>query len=130
MISLFDNDLSFRFARMLGALEVEIFALRDKLPQDTKDVDFLGDLRSKHGVDVFISANTAQRVNRIEARLLRQSGVTSLYLGPFWGKMRFWDQAKWLVKHWEQNDGFCRGAAQGACADLQQNGRARHYALQ
>jgi hypothetical protein len=126
---LLDNDVSFRFALMLRALDVDVWALREKLPQDTKDMDFLGDLRSKLGVDVFISANTAQRTNRIEAALLRQSGVTSLYLGPFWGKMVFWEQAKWLVKHWEQIEGFCRGAAQGACADLQQNGRARHYQL-
>lgn len=112
---------------MLRALDVDIYALRDKMPPDTLDKDFLGDLKSKHEIDVFISNNTAQRTNEVEARLLRASGVTSLYFSPFWSRMRLWDQAKWLVKHWELIDGFCRGAAHGTCADLNQNGRARTY---
>ncbi|MDX1969310.1 MAG: hypothetical protein SFV23_19190 [Planctomycetaceae bacterium] len=122
-----DNDISHRFALMLRALDVEVVALRDVMPASTPDKEFLGELKRKYGVDVFISNNTAQRTNQFEARLLRSSGVTSLYFGPFWSRLQFWDQAKWLVKHWEQIDGFCRGATQGTCADLKQNGRASIY---
>lgn len=124
-----DNDISPRFALMLRALSVDIVALRDIYAQDTKDPEFLGDLKKLHGVDVFISKDTAQRANAVEAALLKQSGVTSLHFNPFFGKLQFWAQAKWLVTHWDKIDGFARGSAMGTFADIQQNGRSRIYHL-
>jgi hypothetical protein len=122
-----DNDISPRFAEMLQALGVNVIALSKAMPRDTKDQDFLGVLRSKYDVDVFISNNTAQRTNQVEAKLLRASGVTALYFMPFWSSMKFWPQAEWLVKHWPAIDAFCRVATQGTCADIQQRGRLRTY---
>ncbi len=114
---------------MLRALDVDAVALRSVMPANTRDQDFLADLRTKYGVDVFISNNTAQRTNPIERVLLKQSGVISLYFNPFWGKLGKWPQAKWLVSHWQQIDGFAKGVAAGTCADLLQNGRSRTYNL-
>lgn len=122
---LFDNDISPHFAKMLHALHVDIVALRELMPANTKDCDFLADLQAKHGIDVFISNNSTQRTNPIERELLKASGVISLYLTPFWSNLTFWPQAKWLVYRWEQIDGFSKGVASGTCADLQQNGRSR-----
>ena len=124
-----DNDISPRFAKMLVSLGVEIVALRDCIPSDTQDCDFLADLKKVHGADVFISNNTAQRTNPIESRLLKQSGVTSLYFMPFWSKLKFWPQAQWLLNHWEMLDGFAAGAAAGTCADIQSNRRCRTFHL-
>jgi hypothetical protein len=126
---LFDNDISPRFALMLRALHVDVVGLREVMPADTKDPDFLGDLRTKHNIDVFISNNTAQRTNAVEAKLLKASGVTSLYFGPFWSRMTFWPQAKWLVNKWETIDNYAGSAAKGSCADIKQNGRMTAFHL-
>lgn len=91
---LFDNDISFRFAAMLRALGVDAVALRDIYLQNVKDVDFLGEMHEKHGIDAFFSHNTAQRTHPVESVLLKGSGVTCLYLNPFWCKLGFWQQAK------------------------------------
>ena len=124
-----DNDISPKFAEMLRALDVNIVALREVMSPSTKDSEFLADLRRKFDVDVFISKDTSQRTNPIEAGLLKQSGVTSLYFNPFFGKLTVWPQAKWLVNHWEKLDGFVRGASVGTCADIQQNGRCKTFSL-
>lgn len=124
-----DNDISPRFAEMLRALEVDVVALREVMPANTKDQEFLGELHSKFGVDVFISNNTAQRTNQVEARLLKSSGVTSLYFGPFWGKMKFWQQAKWLVNRWELIENYAGSAVAGSCADIKQAGRMTAFHL-
>lgn len=69
-----DNDISPRFAEMLRPLGVNIVALREEMPADTKDSDFLGELKRKYEVDVWISNNTSQRTNLVEAQLLKSSG--------------------------------------------------------
>jgi hypothetical protein len=123
------NDISPRFAVMLRALHVDIVALREVMSADTKDPAFLGELKRTYDVDVFISNNTKQRTNIVEARLLKQSGVTSIYFHPFWGKMTFWKQAKWLVNRWEFIEDYGRVSAPGSCAEIQQNGRLRAFHL-
>ena len=123
----FDNDISYRLADMLRALGVDAIALRAVYLEDVKDPDFLGDLKSKHDVDVFISNDHAQRTNKVEAALLKSSGVTCLYFNPFWDKMQMWPQAKWLITRWETIEDFTKGARVGTCADIQQNGRCAPY---
>ena len=114
---------------MLRALGVNVVALREVMPANTKDRDFLGDLKRKYGVDVFISNNTAQRTNEVEARLLKESGVTSLYFNPFWNKLKKWPAARWLINKWENIENYASSAAPGSCADIQQNGRMRAFNL-
>lgn len=114
---------------MLRALGVNVVALREVMPANTKDRDFLGDLKRKYGVDVFISNNTAQRTNEVEARLLKESGVTSPYFNPFWNKLKKWPAARWLINKWENIDNYASSAAPGSCADIQQNGRMRAFNL-
>lgn len=113
---------------MLRALGVDIIALKERYPADTKDLVFLRDFKNGD-IDVFISNNTAQRTNPIEATLLKEANVTSIYFRPFWSKLVFWEQAKWLIWRWPMIDGFVGGVAKGTCADVQQNGRATVYPL-
>jgi hypothetical protein len=126
---MFDNDISPKFAEMLRPLGVDVVSLREKMPASTKDPDFLGDLVSKFLIDVFISNNTGQRTNIVEAALLKSSGVTSLYFMPFWSGLGFWSQAGWLVNKWNMIDGYAKTTTQGSCADIQQNGRMRAFHL-
>ena len=120
-----DNNICFRYADMLKALLVDIVALREVFPQDIKDPDLLTALK---GTDyVFISSEKRMKQKPIEARLLRETGVTALFLGPFWSRLGFWQQAIWLVRKWELIDAFARSARKGTLADIQQNGRLRPF---
>src|SRR5688572_7918091 len=100
---------------MLAALEVfdEVVALRDVYPEDIDDVDLFNALRGTEYV--FVTHDQRQRTRQRESEALLDSGLTSLWLGPFWGKLPFWGQAKWIITRWETIDGYVRGVAVGTC---------------
>lgn len=127
MIYFFDNNISYRYVRMLAALDVAAKALREEFPEDITDCDLFDRLRGKD--NVFITADESIRRREAEARALRQCGITALFLGPFWAKMLFWEQAIWLVSRWRRIDAFASSVAQGTCAELKRNGRALPFAL-
>jgi hypothetical protein len=123
----FDNCISFRLANMLAALEVEAVALRDAFPASIDDETFLASLKDTH--DVYITYDHKQRSREAEARAIKEAGVTALWIGPFWGKMSFWQQAKWLVARLETIDHFATSVVAGTCAEIKQNGKARTFHL-
>ncbi len=123
----FDNCISHRYAAMLRALDVDVQALREVLPEDTTDIELL---KTLHGKDVvFVTSDTSMARRKAEARAVREAGVTGLFLGPFWHKMEFWDQAVWLVRRWRMVDGFASGVARGTCADVKQNGKSEIFVI-
>jgi hypothetical protein len=123
----FDNCISYRYALMLRALDVDAVALKEQFSEDIKDLALFPRLRGT-GV-VFITSDTSQSTRLQEARALREAGVTALFLGPFWGKMTFWPQAIWIVSKWERLDGFARNVTPGTCAEIRQNGAALVFGL-
>jgi len=122
-----DNCISYRFADMLRALGVDIVALREEYPENTEDVELFKKLHGRKLV--FITTNTSQRTRLHEARALKASGVTSLFLAPFFEKMRFWDQAIWMVRYWPKITAFAEHMELGVCAEIKQNGTALIYPL-
>jgi predicted nuclease of predicted toxin-antitoxin system len=120
---LFDNNISPKLAKMLVALDKEVFAVRNVLAADAKDEDILVFL-AQHPY-VWISADRKQTTRPSQARLLKQAKVTALYLGPFWSKMNGWDQAVWMMRRWELIEGFVNGAAKGTIAEIKQNGKSQ-----
>lgn len=112
---------------MLAALGEDVEAIRDEFHADVKDPEFLEKFQGRDLV--FISHNTRQTTNPVEARLLKKAHITALYLGPFWAKMKFWDQAAWIVKHWPMISGFANGAAKGTCAEIKKNGKSMIFQL-
>ena len=112
---------------MLAALGVDVEAIRDEFHAEVKDPVFLKEFKGRDMV--FISHNTKQTTNPIEAKLLKQANITALYLAPFWSKMGFWAQATWLIKHWPTIDGFARGATKGTCAEIKQSGKSMTFQL-
>jgi hypothetical protein len=118
----FDNDVSYRFPRMLSALGVDAVALRDEQPQDIQDVDLLALLSGKDVV--FVSGDRKMIRRPAELRALKASGVTALFFGPFWPKLGFWPQAEWLVRRWPLIDGFANGVSKGTFAEIKQNGKS------
>jgi hypothetical protein len=123
LIYFFDNCISYRYAEMLRALEVETIALRERFPENFSDVDLFAALGGIPHL-VFITCDTSQSTRRQEARALQEARITALFLGPFWGKMLFWPQAVWLVTKWQRIDGFASNVTPGTCADIKQNGAA------
>ncbi len=112
---------------MLRALEVDAVALREQYPQGISDVSLLAALRGSGCV--FITADRSQKTREQEARALIQSGITSLFLGAFWTKKTFWDQAIWMLLRWRRLDGFASSVQPGACADVSENGKAKPFYL-
>jgi hypothetical protein len=92
----FDNCISYRYARMLAALEeFEVVALRDKYALDIDDVELFREL-SGSGY-VFVTCDDRQKTREGEAKALQAAGLTALWFGRFWSKKQFWDQAKWII---------------------------------
>jgi len=112
---------------MLSALGEDVEALREEYPEDTNDVALFQRLRGRNLV--YVSTDTSQMRRQEEARALKEAGVTALFFGPFFQRMKFWDQAIWLVKRWPRIKGFATGVTPGTCAEIKQNGAALVYPL-
>jgi hypothetical protein len=123
----FDNCISYRYVDMLQALDVDAVHLQSQFSPSIDDIDLFTALRGSSLV--YLTCDTSQATREKEARALKESGVTALFLGPFWSKLDFWPEAQWLVTKWPVIDGFCRGADQGTIAAIKQNGRARYMNL-
>ena len=113
---------------MLRALDEETESLRQKYPEDIDDLLLFLELQKRRDA-VFISTDTSQWTREQEARALRDSGVTALYLGPFFLKLGLWGQAVWLISKWQKIKGYAEGAVKGTLAEIKQNGRAREFQL-
>ena len=112
---------------MLKALDVDVVALREIFSPDTKDHELLKKLSNSDYI--FVSGDRAMRTSAIEAPILKAAKITSLYFGPFWGKLQMWDQATWLIRRWQTIENFVQGAERGTCATVKQNGRSVPFSL-
>lgn len=57
------------------------------------------------GLGVRGQCDDRQKTREGEAKALRDAGLTALWLGPFWSKKTFWDQAKWIITRWSPSRG-------------------------
>ncbi len=122
-----DNCISPTLAAMLRALGEDVEALRDHFPEDIDDVSLFSQLA---GQDlVFLTTDTSQLTRKNEARALKQAKVTALFLGPFFGKMKLWPQASWLVSRWPQIKRAAESLTKGSCAEVKQNGTVSFFSL-
>lgn len=112
---------------MLAALGVDALALRDEFPQNIKDEELFPKLHGRNLV--FVSGDIRIRTRLAEAKALHDCGITALFLARFWGKMKFWEQATWLVAKWPRIDGFAANVAPGTCAMIKQNGTSEVFQL-
>lgn len=123
----FDNNISPKYAKMLAALGEDVLALRDEFPQNIKDEELFPKLHGRNLV--FVSGDIRIRTRLAEAKALHDCGITALFFAPFWGRMKFWQQATWLITRWQLIDGFAAGVALGTCAMIRQNGRSDVFQL-
>ena len=123
----FDNCISHRYADMLRALDVDVKALRQEFAEDIDDISLFRNLRGRD--IVFVTYDSKQRTRILEAREIKAAGITALWLEPFWGKMKHWDQAIWLIRRWPLIDQFAGSVVKGTCATVKQNGKCKMFPL-
>jgi len=114
---LIDNNLPPGLAAALSALDGrrEVVALRDKfpgdkVPGDTKDVDWLPKLIAE-GDWVVITQDLPKGEH--EARLWLESGLTVFFLEKGWKTIELWEKASKLVKWWPKFYATAEGIAPG-----------------
>jgi len=112
---------------MLSAVDVNATALRAEFSESILDPEFLQAIKGTH--DVYATYDHKQKTRESEARAIKDAGLTALWLGPFWGRLVFWDQAKWLITRWERIESFANSVVPGTCAKIKQNGRAHVFHL-
>lgn len=123
MTYLFDNNISPKLARMLQALDVDARPLRDEFPAGIKDPQFLPLLKGSGWT--FVTLDKHIRSRPVEVAALKESGVMSLFIAPFFAKMEIWAQATWLIKNWPTIERFVSAAAPGTITLFQQRGGSR-----
>jgi len=98
----FDNNISIRLARAIGALceadDVLVQHLKEKFLEDISDIDFINAL-AKEGDWVIISQDRLIK-NPLEKEALRRSGLTAFILRKNWGNHEHWIKAAQLVRWW------------------------------
>ena len=112
---------------MLAAVEVDVIALREIYPEDIKDVELFARLKDLNYV--FVTTDDKQKTRVHEARGIKEAGLTALWLGPFWEKKPFWEQAVWFITRWRKIDGYIQGVAKGTCAEVKENGKSMPFNL-
>ena len=96
---LFDNCISYKFARMLAASRSSTKSLHPRqIPGEHRDVELFRQLKNLDYV--FVTSDVRQRTREQEARGIKEAGLTGVWFGPFWSKKSFWDQAKWIIMRW------------------------------
>lgn len=111
----------------MRALDVDVLALREQFPENTEDVPLFSLVAGLERV--IVSTDTSQLTREHEARALRQAGITAIYFGPFYERMKLWDQAVWVLRKWQRIDEFARKANKGTVAEIKQNGSAMIYPM-
>lgn len=123
----FDNNLSQDFARALSVLGIDVRALRDQFPHNTEDTVWLAEIGQRGWV--LITHDRGITTKSAEARALRASGITAIFIGRFWGKTRRWEQFQWLVKHWPKIEEFVATNPAGTVGLAQTNGTIKYIVV-
>jgi hypothetical protein len=99
----FDNQLSPRLAASLGALAGfdgdVVTHLREKFPQNTKDVDWIPKLAEERDWIIICGDLDIVRT-RVEQQVWRSAKLVGFFLKKGWMNLPPWEQAWRLVKWW------------------------------
>jgi hypothetical protein len=99
---LIDNNLPPSLARALNELSKpeghSVLALKDRFPPDTKDVDWILELKAEGGWAV-ISQDRFSKGDA-ERRVFRECGLPIFCLTKQWSTDPYWSKAQNLVRWW------------------------------
>lgn len=112
----FDTYLPHRFAAMLRSLDVPIAHPRDVTEEITKtsipdDQSWLTRIKANEGT--LISVFRGGKKDKSFVRVLHASGVKTIFLPAAFEKLEMWEQAKWLIRHWQEIETVAQGMSPG-----------------
>jgi hypothetical protein len=102
---LVDNNLPPSIARALHVLSshadlprIEVVALRDKFPANTKDPDWVSQLADEGGWSILSGDHFRKTV--AERELIRRIGFNVFVLQSSWDSHTYWDKSAQLILWW------------------------------
>ena len=100
-----DNNISPRLVEAIRILaevqQLHIEHLRDRFPQDAKDVDWIGAL-GREGGWVIVSGDTRISRSKAEQAAWHESGLTAFFVSPGFTNKGPWQQAEIAVRLWPE----------------------------
>ncbi len=100
---LFDEHVAPRLVRALAELAqgepYTVVHLRERFPERTKDVEWIGTL-TKEGGWVFVSEDRRVRRRPHELEALRRSNLIGFFLAKGWNQEGLWEYAALLIGWW------------------------------
>src|SRR5258706_90827 len=100
---LLDNHFPPQLARALNELVRnkghEVFALRERFPEDIADVDLLHQL-GEQGDWCLVTCDRQIRKNPLEQAALAQAKVTTFFLAKGWATQQYWPKCQKLIAAW------------------------------
>ena len=117
----FDNNISQRLVNILKELDVDAIHLKEIFPENTGDSEWI----PRAGTEkwIVITADKRIRRNAPEQKALTENNVSALFLKESFLKKRIWQQAEWVIKHWQTIEQEAVRLSQGTCAIVRENGR-------
>lgn len=100
MTFFFDNNLSAKLTEILRVLGIDVVHLRERFPQDAKDVEWIPVVGAE-GL-VVVTADDRLRRNAAERAAIRQYLVSVIYLPKNYLDRGLWEQAEFMVRYWRK----------------------------
>jgi len=113
--------ISHRFAKALVALDKDVVSLREYFEPSTPDIVWLEELGRKGWP--LITADKRIRSRPQERAILKSAHLTTFFLGRFFLKMHYWDQAVWLIRRWPRIEETARSFTRSVHFSVQQSGK-------
>lgn len=115
---LFDNDISFRIAAALRELDPrnDIWAMREKVPPDTPDVEWIPQAGNQ-GL-VVLSRDHNQRRRDAEHAALINAGLRVLYIRYSGQQLELYSDAARIIKNWPKIQQWATIAPPGTLSRL------------
>ena len=118
-----DNMISHKFAVALRAVGKDVFALKEQVPEDTPDTEWLADVGRRRWI--VLTGDRHIRSRSSERAVLDRWRVTVLLLGRFYARKTYWEQFVWLVRRWSVLEAGVASLRPGTSVLVQENGRFR-----
>lgn len=106
---------------MLRLYDFPVAALRDEFPDKVKDVEWLPELK---GTDwIVVTCDRHIQTRKTEARALRASGVSAVFINSFFTNLGLMPKGVWLLRHWTKIVAWAESASPPSYCQVRQNGQ-------
>jgi hypothetical protein len=125
VIYFFDNCLSYRYAAMLRALDVEAKALREEFEESAPDEEWIPVVGQRGWVLLTGDRNIRWKPHQRE--ILEKAKVTTFFMVKGYDNLGRWEQAAHFLKAWPNIMQMAEKKQIGRCYLVQMNGKAEPF---